>query len=422
MRDLALLLILLALAWAAWLRPWLGVPGLAILAYLNPHAYGVGFMRTFPVYQTLFVVVGLSLSWDVYRHRTWPKPPWDWRILVFLLLWACFLFTTWHSQFPWAAWIKLSEVSKIYLALLPTLLLIDTRQKLFFLIITIAISFGLVTLKGGYWAVMSGFQDRVYGPPGSHFYGNNEFAVAMAMNLPLLVLWLREARHRGLRWTLMAVVGLSYAAVLSSWSRGGLITLAVTTLFLLWSGTRRHLMLPLLLAGAVLAFTALPAKWFERMGTITTYEQDASATSRLDAWRVGLAYAREHPLTGAGFDGWIAVQPDSEHPMDWHSSYVEIVTEHGLLGLTLWSLLIFGSMLALTRLAWLAGHSRAPPWAGDYAAMLRASLAAYAAGGLFLGLAYWDIPYHLIVLSVLLGHLARREGMAPEGEPASPRG
>ncbi|MDD5390607.1 MAG: putative O-glycosylation ligase, exosortase A system-associated [Gallionellaceae bacterium] len=420
MRDLAIFLILAALAWAAWLWPWVGVLGLAVLAYMNPHSYGVGFMSNFPVYQTLFAVVGLSLGWDAYRRGTLPKPPWDWRLLIFLLLWVCFFFTTWHSQFPWSAWIKLSDISKIFLALLPTLLLIDSRRKLFFLIITIAISFGLVTLKGGYWAVMTGFQDRVYGPPGSHFYGNNEFAVAMAMNIPLLALWLREARHGRLRWILMALVGLSYAAVLSSWSRGGLITLGVTSLFLLWSGKRRQLMLPLLLAGGVLAITTLPAKWFERMGTISTYEQDASATSRLDAWRIGFAYAREHPLTGAGFDGWIAVQPDPEHPIAWHSSYVQIVTEHGLLGLTLWSLLIFGSMLALTRIIWQAGRSRAPPWAGDYAVMLRASLAAYAAGGLFLGLAYWDIPYHLIILSVLLGHLGRREAGAGAKYPATP--
>ena len=162
MRDIAILLILLGLAWAAWLRPWVGVLGLAVLAYLNPHAYGVGFVRTLPVYLTLFGVVALSLAWDAYRHRTLPRLPWDWRIPVFLLLWACFLFTTWHSQFPWAAWIKLSDISKIFLALLPTLLLIDSRQKLFFLVITIAVSFGLVTLKGGYWAVMTGFQDRVY--------------------------------------------------------------------------------------------------------------------------------------------------------------------------------------------------------------------------------------------------------------------
>lgn len=416
MRDLAILFILLGLAWAAWLRPWLGVLGLAVLAYLNPHAYGVGFIRTFPVYLTLFAVVALSLAWDVYRHRTLPRLPWDWRIAVFPLLWACFLFTTWHSQFPWAAWIKLSDISKIFLALLPTLLLIDSRQKLFYLVITIAVSFGLVTLKGGYWAVMTGFQDRVYGPPGSHFAGNNEFAVAMAMNIPLLVLWLREARHTGLRWFLMALVGLSYAAVLSSWSRGGLITLGVTTLFLLWSGKRRYLMVPLLLAGGVLAFTVLPAKWFERMGTISTFEQDESASSRLEVWRVGFAYAREHPLTGAGFDGWIAVQPDPEASLAWHSSYVQIVTEHGLLGFALWCLLIFGSMLSLSRLGWLTRRARAPPWVGDYAAMLRASLAAYAAGGLFLGLAYWDIPYHLIVLSLLLGQLASRK----EGASTSP--
>ena len=409
MRDIALLLILTAMIWAAWLRPWVGVLGLAVLAYMAPHTYALGFMRGFPVYQMLFIVLALSIARDAYLRKIQTLPAWDWRLLIFLLLWACFLYTTWHSQFPWSAWNKLSDLTKVFLSLLPTLLLIDTRQKLFFLIVAISASFGLITFKGGYWAVMTGFQDRVYGPPGSHFSGNNEFAVVMAMNIPLLVLWLRETKHRKLRWVLMAMIGLSYAAVLSSWSRGGLITLGVATLFLLWNGKRRYLSIPLLFAGGVLALTVLPTKWFERMGSIGTYQQDDSATCRLEVWRVGLTYAREHPITGAGFDGWIAVQPNPENPIAWHSSYVQMLTEHGLPGFTLWCLLLFGTMFSLSRLAGMARRARAPPWVGDYAAMLCASLAAYAAGGLFLGLAYWDIPYHLIVLSVLLGQLSRRK-------------
>lgn len=415
MRDLALLLILATIVWAAWLKPWVGALGLAVLAYMAPQTYALGFMRGLPVYQILFIVLVLSIARDAYLRKIQPLPAWDWRLLIFLLLWACFLYTTWNSQFPWSAWDKFSDLSKVFLSLLPTLLLIDTRQKLFLLIVAIAASFGLVTLKGGYWAVMTGFQDRVYGPPGSHFSGNNEFAVVMAMNIPLLVLWLRETGHRSLRWLLMAMIGLSYAAVLSSWSRGGLITLGVTTLFLLWSGKRRYLAIPLLFAGGVLAIAVLPAKWFERMGSIGTYQQDDSATSRLEVWQAGLTYARDHPLTGAGFDGWIAVQPNPEHPIAWHSSYVQILTEHGLPGFTLWSLLIFGSMLSLSRLGGLARRARAPPWVGDYADMLRASLAAYAAGGLFLGLAYWDIPYHLIVLSILIGKMAKRDTESKSG-------
>ena len=67
------------------------------------------------------------------------------------------------------------------------------------LIATIAASFALVTIKGGYWAVMTGFADRVYGPPNSQYYDNNLFAIAVIMNIPLLVLWLRETRTKPMR-------------------------------------------------------------------------------------------------------------------------------------------------------------------------------------------------------------------------------
>ena len=147
-----------------------------------------------PCYKVLFVAVlaGLAVS------RRWQFPPLDWRVLGLATLWLYFLFTTYHAKVEWAAWPRFAEITKIFLSLGLTLVLIDTRQKLFFLIVAIATSFALVTLKGGYWAVMTGFADRVYGPPDSQYYDNNLFAVAVVMNIPLLVLWLRETReHRG---------------------------------------------------------------------------------------------------------------------------------------------------------------------------------------------------------------------------------
>ena len=110
-----------------------------------------------------------------------------------LLLWVVFLATTLFATMPWYAWPRFAELSKIFAALLLSLVLIDSREKLFFLIISISLSIVLVTVKGGYWAVISGFAVRVYGPPHSQFYGNNHFAVLVVMNIPLLMLWLKEA-------------------------------------------------------------------------------------------------------------------------------------------------------------------------------------------------------------------------------------
>jgi uncharacterized protein (DUF983 family) len=40
-------------------------------------------------------------------------------------------------------------------------------------------------------------------------------------------------------------------------------------------------------------------------------------------------------------------------------------------------------------------------WAADLAAMIQVSLVGFGAGGLFLGLAYFDLTYHLMIILVL---------------------
>ena len=159
---------------------------------------------------------------------------------------------------PRAAWPKLIEVSKIYLPFILTLMLIDTREKLYYLIITIAGSIGLIAVKGGIWAIMTGFTNRVYGPPKTQFYGNNEFAIAVLMTIPLLILWRRETRSRWINYGLVAAIPLCFAAALSSWSRGALLTIAVLAAVLIWESKRKYLAIPLMMLGIYLAVGQLP--------------------------------------------------------------------------------------------------------------------------------------------------------------------
>ena len=74
----------------------------------------------------------------------------DWRLILLGLLWLDLLLTSTFSMVPVVAWPKFLEVSKVFIGLLFTLLLIDTREKLFYLLVTIALSIALLTLKGGY--------------------------------------------------------------------------------------------------------------------------------------------------------------------------------------------------------------------------------------------------------------------------------
>jgi putative inorganic carbon (hco3(-)) transporter len=413
MRDVALIGLLLSLVSLALYRPWMGVLGLAVLALMQPQSYAESFMRGFPMYFVLFFVVCVSTAWQQLRSKAWPRLFWDWRLAVFASLWVWFLITTTQAINHWVAWPRLIEVAKLLPPLLLTLWLIDTREKLFYLLATIAISISGVILKGGFWALITGFHDRVYGPPGSQIGGNNEFAVAITMTLPLLVLWLRQTSDKRRSWLIMAVIAFGYAAALSSWSRGGLLALAAVTLLLLWHSDHKLMAIPVLVGGLAVVFYGMPSQWLGRMETISTYQSDASAQSRIEVWGLGLKFIREHLLAGGGFEGWIFISLPTGGLMDWHNAYVEIASEHGLVGLVLWGLLLFGSMASLTRLVWL-GRVRRDSWLVDHGAMLRASLVAYAIGAVSLGIAYWEFLYLLIVGAMLVSRFAREEVVAPE--------
>ena len=149
MRDIAVLAFLVGCIGITLWRPWLGVLCLAVFSYLNPHKYAWGFITTFPVYLVMFIAAFIAMLTSSDRQAI----PRDWRIYVFYALWFYFLLTTLTALVPSAAWPKLIEVSKIYLPLILTLLLINTREKLYYLIITIASSIGLVAVKGGIWAI-----------------------------------------------------------------------------------------------------------------------------------------------------------------------------------------------------------------------------------------------------------------------------
>jgi hypothetical protein len=51
--------------------------------------------------------------------------------------------------------------------------------------------------------------------------------------------------------------------------------------------------------------------------------------------------------------------------------------------------------------------------------MIQVSLVGYAAGGAFLGLAYFDLPYHLMIILVLAAKFSGALGRAPLDVPGN---
>ena len=96
------------------------------------------------------------------------------------------LFTTFFAFYPDLAWEQWGKVWKIMLMIYVTLMLINTRQKLDWLVWVIVLSLGLYGVKGGIFTILTGGAFRVQGPLGSFISGNNEMGLALIMIIPLM--------------------------------------------------------------------------------------------------------------------------------------------------------------------------------------------------------------------------------------------
>ena len=93
--------------------------------------------------------------------------------------------------------------------------------------------------------------------------------------------------------------------------------------------------------------------------------------------------------------------PYGGNPLAAHSIYFQVLGNHGFIGLAIF-LAIF---IATWRTAGWPKREKFPSpdakWCNDLGAMCQVALAGYAVGGAFLSLAYFDLPYDIMVIVAL---------------------
>jgi probable O-glycosylation ligase (exosortase A-associated) len=284
----------------------------------------------------------------------------------------------------------------------------------------IACSLGFYGLKGGIFALMTGGQYMVLGPPNSFFADNTELSLALTMSAPISLYLAKEETDRRRRLALYALFFFTVVAVPFTYSRAGILGLAVVLIVLFASARRRVLMIPIVVVGLFAFVWFAPERWFNRVETLQDYQADQSAQLRLMSWRVGVAIASERPVLGGGFRVFIHRETYDmylpEFPLsygaDAHSVYFGLLGEHGWVGLGLYLALVGCTLSSLQKLRRLRIAELA--WISQYARMLQASLLAFLVTGAFLSVAYFDLVYQLIMVAVILKGLARQHVAAAE--------
>lgn len=259
---------------------------------------------------------------------------------------------------------------------------------------------------------------------GASFLGDgNDFSLSLCLLIPCLVAVTLEAESGWKKLLGWASVSVLLLAIVGTQSRGATIGIGAVLLYL-WLRTPRKVLglVGVAVVGIAVLLYAPPA-YFQRMNSISTYQQDGSAQGRIEAWKSSINMAADSPLLGVGAGHFPTAfgtkyRTPGAANMPWltaHSSYFLVLGELGLPGLVCILMLVIGNVRANSRLGRQivekAGQS-AIPGASDLTRLLMfMSAAAVGLGvsGAFLSAAYYPHFYVLTGLMVSVRCIVAKE-------------
>lgn len=410
MRDLFVTIVFFGSLALALRRPYVAALLWVWIGLMNPHRLGWGFAYNFPFAMIAACVLLGAILINPGKTR-WPKGT-----TVFFLV----ALTAWMGVTTLGAIVFSTSVThyietlKVLLMTLVVAAVVRSREEILGLVAVVTGSIAFFGIKGGVFTIMTGGNHLVWGPPMSVIEGNNELAVALIITVPFLyylathVLLIKQMPF--FRWfsTRLLTAGF-YAAIplclisaLGSHSRGALLAMAAMGSVLWWrSKSKISLGIVFVLMSAV-ALVFMPEGWTERMHTISTYEEDASAMGRINAWTMAINIANDR-LLGAGFETasppiYMQYAPNPNFVIVAHSIYFQVLGEHGYIGLLLYLTFWFLTYRLAGRVVRITTGKPEFEWANILGSMAKVSLVGFAVGGAFLSLAYWDMPFYIMVI------------------------
>ena len=416
MRDLLVVSIVLAVLPFVFRHTWVGVMLWTWLSVMNPHKLAFGFATELPLAAAAAGTVLISLLTTRDKLRMAWSPPVG--VLFAFVIWICL--TTAFAFDPAGSWVQLNKILKIQLMTGIALMALHERKHIELFLWVNVLSVGFFGFKGGIFTILTGGSQRVWGPPGGFFEDNNACAVALIMVVPLMNFLRMVSTRPRVRLGLLVLMLLCAIAALGTQSRGGLLAISAMGLVLWYRSDRKMLGGLMILAVATALLVFMPDSWERRMSTIQTYEQDESSMGRLEAWQTAINVANHRP-TGAGFamydwaTGGMYAQPGVTVIRAAHSIYFSVLGEHGYIGLSLFVLIW---VLTLRVAGQLRKQTRNRPevlWVYQLAGMCQVALVGYLVGGTFLSLAYFDLPYNILVVLVVTQRWLRESGSQAAG-------
>lgn len=441
MRDLFFIAFLAAIFALGLRRPFILVLVYSYIDIVSPQRLSYFLLNSIPISLIAFVAaVGAWLALDDKKDCRFSRR----QGLMALLLLYC-LYTTTHADFPIQAAAKWAWVWKALLFAMFLPLTLRTKLRIEALATMMVLCAGTIIITGGIKTALGGGGYGSLNLMVDNNSGLYEGSIISTVAIAIIPLILYLSKYGTIFPTSLPVRLFCYAFCfacllipIGTEARTGLICAVVVAAMMWWHSKRRLLYAGLGILALVAAVPFLPSSFTQRMDTISSYQGDESASTRLQVWKWTLGYVQGKPL-GGGFDTYLqnsftyrTIQKSG--PVDnerveyvtvtdrgraFHSSYFEMLGEQGYPGLLIWLALNLGTMVQSERLRRRYKDTDNPEhrWVAPFALAMVQGHAAYMVGSLFVGIAYQPFVFMLIALQIAATTYMRRLRQAEKWRP-----
>ncbi|MCW3836113.1 putative O-glycosylation ligase, exosortase A system-associated [Sphingomonas canadensis] len=419
MRDIPFILFLAGLLAMGFRRPFLFVLAYAYIDIVSPQRLTYLLLNSLPI--SLITVALAVLSWiavdDKRDVRLAPR-----QLLLLMLLGYCY-YTTVYADFPVDAQYKWEWVWKALAFAIFLPLTLRTKLRIEALLLFMVLSAATLIITGGLKTLLSGGGygelNLMVNNNSGLYEGSTISTVAIAI-IPLILWFSRFGTiYKPNRLVQLFCYCLIFACLLipvGTSTRTGLLCIGLLAALMLRDVKRKLVYLGAAGMLGLLAIPFLPAEFTARMGTIKTYQADASASTRLAVWQWTFDYVQDHPM-GGGFEAYrqnrirydkVSVETSGnvstvkrELELDqaraYHSAYFEMLGEQGWPGLFLWLAIGLGGLF---RMEVLRQRYRKPEageeWIAPLASSLQIAHIIYLFGATFVAIAFQPFVFMLI--------------------------
>jgi len=404
MRDITFLVFFLFCLGLTFRYPYAGILTWAWLSFMSPHqnAYSFALSIPFNMIVSVFTIAMLVAKGGLEKL---PRNIVT-TVMLFMTVWTG-ITTAFGYDVDWS-YRYFDLTLKTFMFVFLVMATSTTKVRIHALTWVMVASLAYYGVKGGIFCIIHGGNYKVWGPTNTIISDNNQLALAMVMILPMANYLRLQSSNRMIRLCLSCAMALQVLAILSSYSRGSTIALAMMLIMFWWSSKNRVITAIAGVAAIGIPLSMMPDNFWERMNSVNEAAagKDESFQGRVDAWYVATAYATDHFPIGAGFyapqlpelfDSYLP----GHTPHAAHSIYFQVLGEHGFPALFAYLIMLAAGIFNFQYVA-----REARPWPGwswmvDLARMSRIALLSFYLGAAALSMAYYDVMLTLLALSAV---------------------